>query len=440
MASSSSSPTGSPVVSSATLPSVPPPSGTLKGRKVTLGSVLPKSMVAGGCLSLLLGIILLTVGILIGNGTLTAPDWLGWGCKVIGGLMLVGIPLNGYFIYKEFQLRKESERLLANRPEPEPILPPDPSPASSLAPPSAPSLLPAPAAAAAPVAPPPIDEAEWTRRLNEEGKQDGVYYNLANPGEPIASLSGMSHAYMPIPQLPLFGKYGEDGFGPDNCLMAARLPSAQLAQFPRNLREWFERDRCADKAECFFMVFDNREEKEDAKRNLALHAMALPEYDSAHPSVPTGKSEGVTPIHPANKKLHGLKTSCKIAFFAPDGIEVKNSKQIADATDTLRFSNTTLYLHGEKDKIPKVSFFKEGGDPPRAEFEIDTEREVSSAFFGAMFRGRGVAIHALFLNDDSKGQGAKLTAALAKDNVEAFLSHLEAGGDFPPVRPVFEQA
>ena len=401
----------------------------IQGRSISKDKLIPTSWKIGMVVAVLFASTLITLAVLTGHGTFPAPDWLTrglkWAAGIVGGAQVLSIPLLIAYYCNEKKVRQHGANLNAaaglsdgDSDESDPLLARAPSRLSSS---SSTSARPAPsphlrASHPVPAPPPasrpaPISPSDWNTRLSSAPKI-GPYYNLDAPDRPIARPSGIG-----TPQLPLFGKYqrGRGSYGTDTHLMAARLPSQQLQTFPVALHTWFEGEGVAADAECYFMVINNTALKE-GKLNLALHAMALPEYNRSRPSVPIGRPRGVEPFSEGRGTDGGIQVHTQIALFEPQGVQVSadRSKGIANGAP----HNFTLTAHGKPKQAPALS-------PDIAEFNITGGAAVSSAYFGATFRGRGVAIHALILNDASPEAGAHLERALEATDVEGFIKHLE---------------
>ena len=411
-----------------------PPVERIQGRSISKDKLIPTSWKVGMVVAVLFASTLITLAILTGHGTLAAPDWLTTGLKwtacIVGGAQVLSIPLLIAHYCNEKKVRQRGANLNAadglrdgDSDESDPLLVRTPSHLSSSSsgaarpapspPPRASLPVPAPPPASRPA---PISPSDWNTQLSSARKR-GPYYNLDAPDQPIAPPSGIG-----TPQLPLFGKYqrGSSSYGTDTHLMAARLPSQQLQTFPVALRTWFEREGVAANAECYFMVINNTAPRE-GKLNLALHAIALTEYNRSRPSVPIGRPRGVEPFFEGRGTDGGIQVRTQIALFEPQGVQVSadRSKGIPKGAP----GNFILSVHGKPGKPPALS-------PDVAEFTITGGAAVSSAYFGARFRGRAVAIHALILNDASPEAGAQLESALGATNVEGFIAHLERSG-FP---------
>jgi hypothetical protein len=393
----------------------PPPSPPLmlRGRPVSEHTLIPTSWKIALVVGVAICAVAITFAILTTQGLFSPPSWvptaLKWGAGIQGSLLLLSIPfLIGYYNNEKNYLENSAKREMGSA---SPVTPLNATPADPVVP--AP-ITPAPAPAAAP----PVPEI-WAERLQMTPVQHRVFYDLDQPDRPLPP-SGVSPT---AKQLPLFGQYrpGRASYEETPALVA-RLPASHIRKFPNQLQAMLGHQ---PNSECYFMVFDNTSRRlQGNKRNLAFHAMALPEYDRQHPDVPSSNVDHSVEVVDG----HGLRTGLRIAMFDPQGINPVNGSY---AIPVGAPREMLLYVHGQVNQAAALS-------PNTAEFEIDPTQPVSSAYFAATFRGKCVAVHALFINSRTPGSdGATLMHAVGQNSPAQFLAQLEGQARFDQVRQTF---
>lgn len=271
----------------------------------------------------------------------------------------------------------------------------------------------------APTTSPPgtITTAEWNELLKSAPKEDNgilVSYNLEDPNKHVAEPTTFH-----LLQLPYFGKYanGYDSFPVDATKMAVRLPKEHLKAFPNenNRRNKFFKD--VENIECYFIVFDNTKVSSTAeKRNIAFHAMALPKYNPNNPKE-ISDQDGTVQV----SRNNGIQTNMTISIFEPKGTRIcpGDDTRIPEEGNEKNFD---LELHPYKNMTRGLPMFS----PEVASIMIlKNDSAISSFYLCARFRGKGVAIHALVLNDNKTADGNKLETAIGKGNIAEFLKELD---------------
>jgi hypothetical protein len=384
------------------------PAAPLRNHKENVKPIIPTDLKIALIIGALLAATVITFACLTGNGTLSVPDWaaktLEGVAYGIGSLQLLSLPfLIRYYFRTKQQLERRERMLDAAQPEPSQLSPP----------------------------PPPITQQEWDHRKANEAKKLRGFINLDKPGQACPD-SAISISSSIDCQLPLFGHYGHDiGFGHMEE-MAVSLPSSQLRAFPEQLQKQFASESLSHQAECYFIVFNNTrlvkeiaektEVNENKKevRTIALHPIIFADYDKTQPSHVSEMAAklGVEPFHGA-----GIQVPVSMAMYSPRGIQSTHNGKLGIPIDE-KPKQFTLSAHGRPNQPPLIS-------PQHAEFKITKGPAVSSVYMGATWgkgeHKRGIAIHAVFLNDNDPDlkQGQILENALKKTNVNDFLQSLE---------------
>jgi|GEM_PF-6714411 len=369
-----------------------PTAKSSRNHKENVKHIIPTDLKIALIIGALLAATVITFACLTGNGTLSVPDWaaktLEGVAYGIGSLQLLSLPfLIGYYFRTKQQL-EHWERMRDASSETSQTDPPIPA----------------------------ITQEEWDHRLSNEPKQPYSFINLDQPGQ-SCPLSGIGS-----PQLPLFGTYtrGGDSFTYLHD-MSVRLPSSQLRAFPKELQRQFAKEGLSNKAECYFIVVNNTEKKQSEVRTMPLHPIIFADYAKTEPThlSQAAKDHGVKIFHSS-----GIQVPVSMAMYGK-GVQKTHDKFAIPIDEDPKTFN--LQVHGDPNQTPAIS-------PQHAEFRIPEGPEgpaVSSAYLGATWgegeHKRGIAIHAIFLNntDIDMKHGKILENALKTPHIDAFLQSLQ---------------
>jgi hypothetical protein len=264
--------------------------------------------------------------------------------------------------------------------------------------------------------------------LHRGSRTSAVYYDLTqvptrSTQNPIADELDLGDQGTFL-QIPHIGKH-ESGYLHNDHYMAVRLPSSQLEKFPQPI----QRDMAGIKnPEIFFMVFKRPAGAEDGIYDLALHAMALDNYEHTAPVNPTGGlREGQSIIHPEGGG-EGLQTTMQIRMRNTVGIDLDYS--VGPERDPAALTGDAKIVH--------PSIHTDRSDAHRfsdkhARIKVDESAPVSCFDISVKTSdGRGIVLRALIINDEESDAGNDVLEAVRTDSLEGFLDRIVEGDEGEP--------
>jgi len=212
--------------------------------------------------------------------------------------------------------------------------------------------------------------------------------------------------------VPYIGNYDNGYMGLAAPFIQWRLPPSQLAGFPEEMQHHFAWYAHHDLLDVFFIGARDPGGRYLA-RNIIMHSLALPEYDSCAPR-PARLPQGVY------RTSGGLGTNVQVRIFEPHGIESFKDYNYYDAApfDGDGVAQSVIYHPGHGRSAVDIS-------PNNARFVIQRDADYCSFYVGATYRGRACAFYVIITRTEFD---ALSTALERSQNLHDFPINLD---EFP---------